>query len=81
MKYIQQRIDSLFPALAITVFKFVLIIVVLLTLHFTMIVSDEKSIQIERLQNENVELTTELDSLRIALLIIRYGGTSNEQNR
>ena len=81
MKYIQQRIDSLFPALAITVFKFVLIIVVLLTLHFTMIVSDEKSIQIERLKNENVELTAELDSLRIAFLIIRYGETSNEQNR
>ena len=79
MKYIQ--LDSLFPALAITVFKFVLIIVVLLTLHFTMIVSDEKSIQIERLKNENAELTTELDSLRISLLIIRYGETSNEQNR
>ena len=78
MKYIQQRLDSLFSALAITVFKYVLIIVVLITLHFTLIVSDDKSIQIERLQNENVKLTTELDSLRIALLIIRYGETSNE---
>ena len=71
MKYIQQRIDSLFSALAITVFKFVLIIVVLITLHFTLIVSDEKSIKIERLQNANFELTTELDSLRIALLMLR----------
>lgn len=71
MRYIQQRIDSLFSALAITVFKFVLIIVVLITLHFTLIVSDEKSIKIERLQNANFELTTELDSLRIALLMLR----------
>ena len=71
MRYIQQRIDSLFSALAITVFKFVLIIVVLITLHFTLIVSDEKSIKIERLQNANFELTTELDSLKIALLILR----------
>ena len=71
MRYIQQRIDSLFSALAITVFKFVFIIVVLITLHFTLIVSDEKSIKIERLQNANFELTTELDSLRIALLMLR----------
>ena len=78
MKYIQQHLDSLFSALAITVFKYVLIIVVLITLHFTLIVSDEKSIQIERLENANVELTMELDSLRVALLIIRYGETSNE---